>query len=740
MLTAQIITIAVIAVALIATYIVLKCKGIAIPDISYKILSGVLAMAFFLRYMWDRDTLQYILALEGSTLATDELTIIALLANWALYSVVVLAMLLPFYRNSKMSMLLRYYGTAVVLFYLINLQTATVGILGADSYTEFSFRTLLLGIELGALVGIIGLEWARVGAKSKLQDLWALVFIFGMLIASMPPYMIQALWGYSNTTFEVSDLILSHRLIIYGAIALPLLLYVLLKGRNAETIRCILTYICICTWISFAIYDRFPDLTELSNWPLHLCNTAMYIIPLCLIFRMKKVFYFTYFINVLGAAVALLIPSYGSANILSTAVVKFYIVHYMAFFMPVLMVALGVYERPKLPQFKYSMIAFAVYFVFILGVNAYCTNFNADVDFFFLNGDFVINNLGSWAKDLLDTEWMFSIGELDFIFYPVYQSLFFAGYVAAGAGMWFLYEGLYMLEDTMLDMTHRTKKIRADRLALEVSLAGKTKEDPMNSNIADKLVLQSFSKRYGTSSHYAVKDANLEVCAGDVFGFLGHNGAGKSTIIKSIVGIQPITSGAISVCGYDVDKQSVMAKKCIGFVPDHYALYEKLSGREYLNYIADLYDVPNEQRNKEISHYVNLFHLEGAIDNQIKTYSHGMKQKVTIMSALIHNPKLWILDEPLTGLDPDSIMQVKQCMRDHASKGNIVFFSSHLIDIVETVCNKIAIIAKGEILVRENVADVLAQGRLEDYYRVVTEKATNNGMDMAGNLVDSKAK
>ena len=164
-----------------------------------------------------------------------------------------------------------------------------------------------------------------------------------------------------------------------------------------------------------------------------------------------------------------------------------------------------------------------------------------------------------------------------------------------------------------------------------------------------------------------------------------------------------------------------MAKKNIGYVPDHYALYEKLTGREYINYIADLYDVSLEDRNKAIEKYVKLFELKDAFDNQIKTYSHGMKQKIAIMSALVHNPKVWILDEPLTGLDPVSIYQVKECMRQHAKEGNIVFFSSHLIDIVESLCNKIAIIKRGKILAYEAVDNIEKEQTLEEYYLKVSQ-------------------
>ena len=228
------------------------------------------------------------------------------------------------------------------------------------------------------------------------------------------------------------------------------------------------------------------------------------------------------------------------------------------------------------------------------------------------------------------------------------------------------------------------------------------------------------SKRYGNSDVYAVKDADLEVRGGEIFGFLGPNGAGKSTIIKSIVGIQTITDGAIEVCGYDVAKQPVQAKRMIGFVPDHYALYERLTAREYINYIADLYDVPAEERKERLDRYIRLFEFETAIDNQIRTYSHGMKQKVTIMAALIHNPKVWILDEPLTGLDPNSIFQVKECMKQHAKEGNIVFFSSHIIDVVERICDRIAIIRKGQIQCVRTVEEIEREGEgLEQFYMSV---------------------
>ena len=262
----------------------------------------------------------------------------------------------------------------------------------------------------------------------------------------------------------------------------------------------------------------------------------------------------------------------------------------------------------------------------------------------------------------------------------------------------------------------------------------------MNQDVEASLVLKHFSKKYATSKVYSVEDASFEVHAGEIFGFLGPNGAGKSTIIKSIVGIQQITDGHIEVCGYDVKADAVECKYNIGYVPDHYALYEKLTGREYINYIADIYEVTMEERNERLSRLLKIFEMEGNIDSKIQTYSHGMKQKITIMAALVHNPKVWILDEPLTGLDPNSIYQVKECMKAHAAEGNIVFFSSHLIDIVEKLCERIAIIKHGKIQCVVDVKEIEDRGiSLEKFYLDVIGDNSNDPRVEGNKKDDEKA-
>lgn len=575
--------------------------------------------------------------------------------------------------------------------------------------------------------------------RANLSWVWYVLAWAGILLATVPYYAPEALINPVSYGMKVVDRNFYHRMYLYPATIIPIALYLILKDKPPETCRAVLLFYSLAALNSFVLTHKPIDYQG-DNWvttlPLHLCNTALYITPLCLTFKLKRVFYFTYFINVLGAAIALTMPSYGTDGINGSLIVhdtiSFFLSHYQAFFMPLLSVGLGIFVRPGIREFRYSLVGFAAYYLLMLALNGWFANYNPDVDYFFINSDFVADKLGDWARTLRNVVWSFSIGDLHFTYYPVYQSLFFLVYAAITLGMWFIYEISYNVIAGWNDLARRNKAFKADRLALEVASAGRNKQDPMDIENTDSLILDGFTKRYGKSDVYAVKDACLTVRGGEIFGFLGPNGAGKSTIINSIVGIQTITDGRISVCGYDVKTQSVEAKKRIGFVPDHYALYEQLTAREYINYIADLYEVSQVDRDERLARFIELFEFQTAIDNRIKTYSHGMKQKVTIMAALIHDPKVWILDEPLTGLDPNSIYQVKECMKRHAAEGNIVFFSSHIIDVVERICHRVAIIRKGQIQCVKDVEEIEAGGgSLEQFYMSVI-----NGSDVQPVAVD----
>lgn len=203
-------------------------------------------------------------------------------------------------------------------------------------------------------------------------------------------------------------------------------------------------------------------------------------------------------------------------------------------------------------------------------------------------------------------------------------------------------------------------------------------------------------KTYKGSKSPTLKGVSFTVQNGEVFGLVGKNGAGKSTTIKAIIGIHPFEGGEISINGHNIKKDENKAKQLIGYVPDNHSVYESLTGREYINFMADVYAVDKETREQRINKYAKIFNLENALDNQISGYSHGMHQKICIMGALVHDPKLWVLDEPFLGLDPQSVDAVKKCIRNYSrNKRHIVLFTSHNMETVLEMCDKVCIIDDG---------------------------------------------
>ena len=704
-----------------------------------KILKGaglILMLVFTVRYLGGIIALRETIGLNINSPfgATGQINAFySTLILWATFPAFALLSTYPFFKERIRSLtgLVKFFAPIVYLTNAIFMPMLLVAMRGEDGVETASLQGVFYAIEIGLSLAFCVVCWVE-NKQTKFdfkQIGKSLLLVVCMLLVGMPSFAPQVLLGYGQAATKLDDFSVYHRLALYGAFILPLIITLIFEKFDYQHRRYALLFLSVTTMINYCSHHSFETLANPLTWPLHLCNTAMFIIPICLMFKLDKVFYFTMFINVLGAFFAMLMPNLSDTeNWLSVETVNFWLNHYCAFFMPVLCLSLRIYERPKLKQFIYSLIGFGAYFALVLFLNAWFSNYG-DADFFFLNSDFIADKLGDWAVHLRDFTWEFQIGELNFLFYPVYQVLFFLVYVVFSLAMWFLYEQAFQVVDLYLEIAQRNKKIKVDQLALAVSLNGRNIMEPINMDGTNKLILRNFSKKYATSDVYAVKDACLEIEGGQIFGFLGPNGAGKSTIIKSIVGIQSITSGAIEVCGYDVEKQSVGAKMQTGFVPDHYALYENLTGREYVNYIADLYGVSKEERTQRIEEYVERFNLQASFDNPMKTYSHGMKQKITIMSALVHNPKLWILDEPLTGLDPESIFQVKEAMKKHAKEGNIVFFSSHIIDVVERICDRIAIIKKGTILCERSVKELEEQGiQLESFYMGMIEQSTNEAI------------
>jgi ABC-2 type transport system ATP-binding protein len=209
--------------------------------------------------------------------------------------------------------------------------------------------------------------------------------------------------------------------------------------------------------------------------------------------------------------------------------------------------------------------------------------------------------------------------------------------------------------------------------------------------------INNVTKSYG-KNFIAVNNLKLEIKAGEIFGFIGPNGAGKTTTIKMMTGVTNADKGFIKIDGTDIALDPLKAKKKFGFVPDNPDMFLRLKGIEYLNFVGDMYDVSKKDRQDLIEKLSKGFEINDVLSDQIQTYSHGMRQKIVLIGALLHNPKVWILDEPLTGLDPKSSFKLKEMMKEHVKQGNVVFFSTHVLEVAEKLCDRIGIINKGNLV------------------------------------------
>ena len=229
------------------------------------------------------------------------------------------------------------------------------------------------------------------------------------------------------------------------------------------------------------------------------------------------------------------------------------------------------------------------------------------------------------------------------------------------------------------------------------------------------LEIRNYSKSYGGGKK-AVDDVSLSVMGGDIFGFIGHNGAGKSTTIRAVVGVLDFTEGEITIDGHSVKHEPIACKRVTAYIPDNPDLYENLTGIQYLNFIADVFGIGAAEREARIKKYADLFEITDALGDLIGSYSHGMKQKAAIISALIHEPKLLVLDEPFVGLDPKATFTLKEIMREMCQKGTAIFFSTHVLDVAEKLCNKVAIIKHGRIIASGTMEELTEGHSLEEAF------------------------
>ncbi len=237
--------------------------------------------------------------------------------------------------------------------------------------------------------------------------------------------------------------------------------------------------------------------------------------------------------------------------------------------------------------------------------------------------------------------------------------------------------------------------------------------------------LENVTKEY-VKGKKSVDSLNLEIKNGEIFGFLGPNGAGKTTTIKMITGILNPDEGKIEIDNYDIEKNPLQAKKCFGYVPDSPDMFLRLKGIEYLNFLADIYEIPVQERKTKIEEITKKFAIYESLNSQMQSYSHGMRQKIVICGALLHKPNNWILDEPMTGLDPKSSYDLKEMMREHAKEGKTVFFSTHILEVAERLCDRVGIINKGKLLFVGTFEEMRQKFKentsLEELFLEITEK------------------
>ena len=233
------------------------------------------------------------------------------------------------------------------------------------------------------------------------------------------------------------------------------------------------------------------------------------------------------------------------------------------------------------------------------------------------------------------------------------------------------------------------------------------------------LEIKNVTKKYGDK--IAVDNVSFKVNDGDIFAFIGHNGAGKTTLIKSIVGIHEIDEGDILIDGMSIKDNPVECKKIMAFVPDNPETYEHMKAIDYINFICDMYDVDVETREKNIRKYAKLFDMQDKLNDTIDSYSHGMKQKIVLISALAHNPRILIMDEPFVGLDPKAVFDIKEVLNEMVKEKKIVFYSTHILDVAEKLCTRVAIIKNGKLVKSGSMKEIKGDKTLENVFMELEE-------------------
>ncbi|MBQ9457265.1 MAG: YwaF family protein [Bacilli bacterium] len=703
-------------------------------DKAFRLVSYVLAFLTVTCYIFQ---LGVAYAIDEHQVLPGTTTITISVLRWATIVTVALATLTPFFGGRKTRVLLIVFGLGVGVMNLVMLENNLLAwgkgretMFPPDAgYAYTPERTALFVIEQIAFILLAGLSAFRFIREKEYKQftrsdfLWFPVVLAGMVLLFINPYFFEDVKRVYNEEvhhWKTEDFSPSHLTYLSFNILLIIGGYVALRNKDENSKRYFLTALGLSSFFIFF----YAHVNNKSWWnfsvipTLHLCNLATILITLAYAFKIRPLFYFTFFVNVIGTVFAMTMPD-ATYYAFGYEGLRFWYNHILVFTAPILGVVLDFFPRPKLKDIGASIIVFTFYFLAAAIANAWVSNYNPTINYFFINDNFYLSKVG-WTDSPLRKDpyiWTLNVNGQPWVFYPAYHLLVYFIYIVLMFLLWYLYDTLFLVGDAHKNLRIKKHLMKQGYADLKKMLNGRSLKEPLYEEAKDMIEIKDFTKIYSGSSVPSVDHLSLTIHPGEVYGFLGHNGAGKSTTIKSLVGIQSITSGQIIVNGYDVAKQPVEAKRTIGYVSDNHAVYERLTGREYINYIADLYMVPQAERDERIEKYVKMFHLEDAIDREAKSYSHGMKQKLVVIASLIHDPKVWVLDEPLTGLDPTSSYQIKEVMKEHASRGNIVFFSSHVIEVVEKICTRICIISHGKLMCEYSLDELKEKGMsLEELY------------------------
>lgn len=727
-----------------AVFFSVRNKSDKVKKIVFNCLIGVFFAIMFVT-LFEFDYIDHMINLNMPEFGSKTLIVFKVILHWFSFLSVLLITVQPFIKSRNIRNIMLLFCAPICLLNIIFFKANMEMLQGVANAGQFSYRACLyaatLVVEALVYLYIFFVYKHNFGFKENVKKFFFNFFtvLLPLLILMMPLHTPQQLVGDTTNLMEVEFLSIGQHIWVGAIFLLYYLLKLIFRKKSEDEREALIILLGIAMFYQFFIGFNSWNI-KLNDLPLHMCNLATFLIPLALVTKNKPLFSFNLYVNVLGAFIAILVPD--STGLLSYKFLRFGYEHMLVFMVPFLAVSLKVRPRGTKKDVLQASWVFAIYFVLMIILNVWFHNYNPFVNYFYLGDEFLGNYLEIFRIARLTTI-TFGIGNLTFTLYPYFYLLMFFGFMGLMWVEYFIFREAYVLSDIgearreIYDMRKEEKK------QLLLKLNGRPITEPVNKVEGIMLKIENFSKKYEGSKTYSVKDFNLEVKDGEVFGFLGSNGAGKSTTIKSIIGVLPFSEGKIELDGFDVKTQPLQAKKLIGYVPDNHSVYENLTGAQYVSYVAELYNVPKDAKDARMKELAEQFNLTKAINNQIKTYSHGMKQKITIIAALIHEPRLWILDEPMTGLDPQSSFEVKECMKKHAAKGNTVFFSSHVIEVVEKICDRVAIINDGILQGVFDLNELRKKGQsLEKIFLEKTKKKQedlNKAEEEAKKTADKKA-